>query len=208
MKFAVVAAVAASLIVGGCSYAAKPIAVGSYNVYSSYDGKLPGKYLLYVEAAPLDRPIKPSDFNCSAHTFPLQLSGSFAESVRQTLTNVVAEIEVVQTPVDRTELAKRSARGMIVVRGESVDGRLRVVPGFWTAGIETDVEIVASITVDGKQGRLLGSTVSGLGHSQGDAGFACGGGGAALADAAGKSVEQTLTRLGEALVNSERVRGT
>lgn len=201
------AALVGALLLSGCSYAAKPIAVGSFNVYSSYDGKLAGKYLLYVDAASLDRPIKPSDFNCSAHTFPLQLSASFAESVRQTLSNVVAEIEVMPAPVDRTELAKRGARGMILVRGESVDGRLRVVPGFWTNGIETDVEIVASITVDGRQGRLLGSTVSGLGHAQGDAGFACGGGGVALADAAGKSVEQTLTRLGEALVNSERVRG-
>ncbi|WP_299638534.1 hypothetical protein [Devosia sp.] len=92
MKFCLLAAVSAAVLLSACSYAAKPIAVGSYNVYSSYEGKLAGKYLLFVDATPLDRPIKPSDFNCSAHNYPLQLSGSFSESVRQTLSNVVAEM--------------------------------------------------------------------------------------------------------------------
>lgn len=205
MKLLATAAVA--LLLAGCSYAAKPIAVGSYNVYSSYSNKLPGKYFLFVDATLMDRTIKPADFNCSAHSFPIQLSGSFGESVRQTLSNLVGEIELVTTPVDRTELLKRGAKGMIVVRGESMDARLRAIPGLWTVTIETDVEITASITVDGRNGRLLGSTVSGTGHSDGDAGAFCGGGSEVLTESAGKAVEQTLARLGETFVNSERVRG-
>ena len=97
------AALCAATFLAGCSYTAKPVAIGSFNVYSSYEGKLSGKYLLYVDASALDRPIKPSDYNCSAHSYPMQLSSSFAESVRQTLSNLVGELEVVPVPVDRTE---------------------------------------------------------------------------------------------------------
>ena len=41
---------------------------------------------------------------------------------------------------------------MIVVRGEEINGRLRAVPGFWTAGMETDVQMDASIVIDGRKG--------------------------------------------------------
>lgn len=199
-------ALALCALAAGCQYKAEPLTVATYNVYSSYEGKLPGKYLLYVDGAKLNKPIKPSDFNCSAHTFPLELSSSFAGSVRQTFSNLVTELEIVDQPVDRAQLKARGSRGMIVVRGEDVNARLRVVPGFWVAGMETEVEIAASITVDGPAGRLLGSTVSGNGNAQGDAGFACEGGAQSLTQSAEKAMKETLGRLGEALTNSDRVR--
>ncbi|MHC1550956.1 hypothetical protein [Phyllobacterium sp. K27] len=206
MKYKLFYAVLATAL-AGCAYKAEPLAVGSYNVYSSYDNKLPGKYLLFVEGNALNKTIKPSDMNCAAHSFPLALSGGFTGSVRKTFENLVTSLEVVDSPVDRGELAAKGAKGMIIVKGEEVNARLRVVPGFWVMGMETDVEVVASITVDGQSGRLLGTTVSGSGNAQGDAGGFCEGGAKVLTDSAEKSMKQVVTKLGEALTNSERVRG-
>lgn len=206
MKSAYAAAIVAALFVGGCQYKAEPMSVGAYNVYSSYGDKLPGKYLLYVDASALSKAIKPSDLNCAAHTFPLDLRSGFTGSVRKTFETLVAELEVVERPVDRAELQSRGARGMIIVKGEELDGRLRVVPGFWTAGMETEVELAASIIVDGRNGRLLGSTVGGNGNAQGDAGGFCEGGAKALVQSAEKAMKEAVGRLGEALTNSERVR--
>ncbi|UXS00837.1 hypothetical protein [Agrobacterium tumefaciens] len=194
------------VFLASCQYKAEPLTVATYNVYSSYEGKLPGKYLLFVDGSKLDKSIKPSDYNCAAHTFPLALSTSFSGSVRQTFANLVAELEVVQAPVAREELKARNARGMIIVKGEDVNARLRVVPGFWVAGMETEVEIAASITVDGQSGRLLGTTVSGDGNGQSDAGLACEGGAKSLTQSAEQAMKETLGRLGEALTNSDRVR--
>jgi len=206
MKKTNIAVAVLAALLASCQYKAEPLTVATYNVYSSYEGKLPGKYLLFVDGSKLDKSIKPSDYNCAAHTFPLALSGSFSGSVRQTFTNLVTELEVVQAPVGRDELKSRSARGMIIVKGEDVNARLRVVPGFWVAGMETEVEIAASITVDGQSGRLLGTTVSGDGNGQSDAGLACEGGAKSLTQSAEQAMKETLGRLGEALTNSERVR--
>ncbi|MGN6146882.1 MAG: hypothetical protein ACTHOP_25210 [Mesorhizobium sp.] len=192
--------------VSGCQYKAEPLPIAAYNVYSSYGDKLPGKYLLYVDASALSRSIKPSDMNCAAHTFPIDMRTGFTGSVRKTFEPLVAELQVVDKPVDRADLAAQGARGMIMVKGEELDGRLRVVPGFWQAGMETEVELAASITVDGRNGRLLGSTVGGDGNAQGDAGGFCEGGAKAMTDAAEKAMKQAVGRLGEALTNSERVR--
>ncbi|OCJ03844.1 hypothetical protein A6U87_17545 [Rhizobium sp. AC44/96] len=206
MKLKIASALAIGALLAACQYKAEPLPVATYNVYSSYDGKLPGKYLLYVDASKLNKPIKPSDYNCAAHTFPLDLSTSFASSVRQTFANLVTELEVVQQPVGRDDLKSRGARGMIIVRGEELNGRLRVVPGFWSAGMETEVALAASITVDGLGGRLLGTTVSGSGNGQADAGLACEGGAKSLVESAEHALKEALGRLGEALTNSDRVR--
>lgn len=205
MKTKIVALILLSAV-SACAYKAEPLSVGAYNVYSSYDDKLPGKYLLYVSGDALNKTVKPSDMNCAAHSFPLALSTGFTGSVRKTFENLVTTLEVVTSPVDRSELSARGAKGMIIVKGEEVNARLRVVPGFWVNGMETDVEIVASITVDGPNGRLLGTTVSGDGNAQGDAGGFCEGGSKVLTDSAEKSMKQVVGRLGEALTNSDRVR--
>ncbi|GHC79360.1 hypothetical protein [Limoniibacter endophyticus] len=199
-------ALAAGLALTGCQYKAEPVAIGAFNVYSSYENKLPGKYLLYVDASALNQNVKPSDMNCAAHSYPLELAASFKSSTRQTLSNLVGELELVDTPLDRSKLAERNARGMIIVKGEQTIARIRVMPGFWSATLEADVEIVSSITVDGKNGRLLGNTVSGRGVAQADAGAFCEGGAKSLSQAASDAARQALTRLGEALNNSDRVR--
>lgn len=195
-----------SLTLSGCAYVAEPPSIATYNVYSSYDGKLSGKYLLYVDGSNLNKPIKPSDLNCSAHTFPVSLSQSFATSIHKTFDNLVSELEVVDTPVTRSDLARRHARGLIIIRGENVTARMRVVPGFWTAMLESELEISASIVVDGRKGRLLGKTVSGEGHGQAETGMLCAGGSKSLRLSSEGAMKKTLERLGEALVNSERVR--
>lgn len=196
----------AAAMLSACQYKAEPMAVPSFNVYTSYDGKLPGKYLLHVDATELQKAVKPSDFNCAAHTYPMDVREAFTGSVRQTFGNMVEELEVIQTPANRDELAARGARGMILVRAENIDGRLRAVPGFWMAGMETRVSMAASIVVDGRSGRLLGTTVEGDGEAQADAGVACEGGAASLSRSAEDALKETVTRLAEALGNSERVR--
>lgn len=201
-----IALACASLLLAACQYKAEPAPVGAFNIPASFDNKLPGKYLLYVDVATLDRDVKPTGLECSAHSYPLALSASFRSATLQTFRNLVDEIELVDAQADKSALAARGARGMLVVRGEQLITRLRANPGIWSATMETDVEIVASLTVDGRQGRLLGTTVSGTGRAETQAGGMCEGGAQSLGEAATQSMRQTLTRMGEALANSERVR--
>jgi hypothetical protein len=200
--------VCSALLCAACTYKAEVVEAPAFNVVSSYGEQIPGKWLLYVESAALDRPIKPSGFACSAHKFPISASGSFKTSARQTLDNVVDEIEVVNGPVTANQLAGYGARGLIVVRGEEIRPRLDVQPGFWTANMATQATMVASVSVDGKSGRIFGTTVEGQGLGNAEAGGACEGGAKALAEAAGQAMKDTMRKMGEAISNSERVRGT
>jgi hypothetical protein len=95
---------------------------------------------------------------------------------------------------------------MIVVRGEDVRGHLRLQPGFWSATMETEVDLVVGMTVDSPRGRLLGTTVEGNGKGEAPAGIACGGGAKAFDISSSDALKEAVRKLGEALTNSERLR--
>jgi hypothetical protein len=63
------------------------------------------------------------------------------------------------------------ARGIVAVRGESIEARLSVVPGFWSARIVANVNMSASVAVDGEDGRLFGKTLEGHGRREADSGL-------------------------------------
>lgn len=167
---------------------------------------MPGKWLLYVDAERLNELVRPSDLNCAAHTFPLDFRSGFLASVRETLPNVFERIETVNSPVGAERLRSMGARGIIIVRGESLNSRLRVVPGFWSNNISTDVDIAVGVQVEGPTGRLFGKTVDGRGRGDTPAGAFCSGGAQSLAQAGEQAQREALRRLAEDVGNSDRVR--
>lgn len=195
------------IVLGGCTYQAQIQDAPSFNLVTNYENKIPGLWFLYIDSSGLQRPMKPSSYVCAAHKFPISASGPFESSVRLTLDNVFDRIEYVASPVKGVEIKNRGARGLIVVRGEEVRAKLDAKPGFWTASMEGQATLVASVSVDGSSGRVMGTTFEGTSIKEADAGAMCGGGAAALGEAVTEAMRDAMRKMGEALSNSERVRG-
>ena len=195
-----------ALALTGCAYKAQPIDAPSYNVVTSFTGKIHGKWLLAVDAKALDQDVKPSSYACAAHNFPLNLAGAYATSVKETLGNVFDNVEPLPSPIPGDQVKKRGARGIIVVRGEEVRPELDVRPGFWTANMKSHVLVVASVYVDGPKGRIFGTTVEGQGTADAPAGLMCSGGAKSLTKAASVAIRDSVRKLAEALGNSDRLR--
>jgi hypothetical protein len=198
--------IVACLSLAGCSYEAQVLETPSFSVVSSYGSKVPGKWLLYVESAALERNIKVQGYVCAAHKYPLQIADAFKTSARQTFANLAELVEPVATPITGEAMIARGARGLIVIRGEQVRPRMEVKPGFWSTAMDSQSLVVASISIDGREGRLLGTTVEGQGNGTTDTGIACEGGAKAIAEATAQAMGDVMRKLGEAFVNSERVR--
>lgn len=197
----------AVIVVSGCTYKAQVLETPAYNVVSSYGSEVPGKWLLYIDASPLYKPVKPAGIACSAHKFPIEMAGPFATSARQTIDNVVETVEVVSAPKNRSQVVALGARGMIVIRGEELRPRLEVQQGFFTANMSTSATLIASVEVDAVNGgRVLGTTVEGIGNGDQEAGVMCEGGAKSLATSAGVALKDTMRKIGEAISNSERMR--
>ena len=190
----------------GCAYNAPVPVAANLNVYSSYGEKLPGRYALYVETEAFNQTVRPTGYQCAAYHFPVDMKESFRQSVVQTVTQLVDELEVVQSPLSTEALSKAGLKGQIAVRADSMTARIQFIPGFWSSTAESNVELTANLSVDGPTGRVLGTTAEGNGSGQNDAGAFCGGGANAIALASEKATKQLLGQLGERLSNSPRLR--
>lgn len=192
---------------GGCAYRAEPISSPAFNVPISYSEKIPGKWLLAVDADRFNTKIRVSGIACAAHNFPVDMASAYRSSVQQTLGNVFEKIEPVESPVPADQLKSRGARGMILVRGEDLRSRLDVLPGFFSATMRAELEIASSVVVDDRAGRVFGTTVEGDGRSESPAGLACEGGAKAISAAADDAMRDNVREVAESLGNSPRVRG-
>ncbi|MCW2285696.1 hypothetical protein M2323_001990 [Rhodoblastus acidophilus] len=195
------AAVISAISLSSCAYEAKVASTPAYDTVTSFGSKLPGRWQIVADAGALNAVVKPETELCSAHEYPLDFTQGFAGSVNSTLANLVEQSE----PAEQSSPSK-SARGIIVVRGESIEGHLKATPGMFAASISADVTIAASVAVDGHSGRLFGKTLEAHGSAQGPAGFACGNGSQILRTAAEKAQKSLSRKIGEEIANSERVR--
>ena len=198
--------IAIALSAGACAYNT-PVAVSpNLNVYVASGEKLPGRYYLWVDGSAFKQTVKATGLACAAHTYPLDVSESFRQSVLGTVSNLVEDVQLVDAPVPVAQVVANGAKGMISVRGEGLTARFVAVAGFWTSTIDANVDMSASIMFDNAGGRLLATTAEGDGNAQSDSGGACEGAATAIGMATEKAMKELLGMLAERMANSEKVR--
>lgn len=200
------AAVSAVFWAAGCTYQSTAPISAAYDVYSNYSETIPGRFALYVDAEKANEVFKVDGFACSAHKYEINAEQAFRVSTLNTFTNLVEEIQIVSVPLTREDMATMEYTGLIHVVLEDMDASLKVIPGFWSAEMEADVEFTASLKVDATEGRVLGTTVEADEDEKADAGGACEGGAEAVSRASASAMKELMQRLGERLANSQRVR--
>ncbi|MCB9948226.1 MAG: hypothetical protein H6842_10410 [Rhodospirillaceae bacterium] len=194
------------LAAAACSYDAHIPSRPATDIYSSYAAPIPGKFALFVDGDEMRRTINPSGSRCSAHDYPVDGRSAFRTAVLGTIERVVESVEVVDSPLTRDELAAHGIAGMIRVEAEEMDAYLVVVGGSWWSDFEVELWIEASLVVEGREGRVFGTTVRVDQDGTAPGGGACGGGAEAISQAASRAMEELLEKLAERLSNSTEVR--
>lgn len=205
-KFSVKFELLACALLSACSYKVEAPIAPSYDVYSSYSDKVPGRWAILVNGNPLKGDFKVSGYNCSAHTYPLDAEQAFDTSAVRTLENIVESAEEVKMPLSRDQLLQDGYAGLIRLNGEDLDVDLDVVPGFWSVQMEARVQLTAALAVDGSSGRLLGGRIASEADSKAEAGGGCGGGADAISKATQKALKRLMEELGEKVSNEARLR--
>lgn len=191
----------------GCAYQAPVSMSASYDVYSSYEEKVPGKWAFWVDGDKFkESDVKPSSFQCSAHTFPVDASEVFEKSALKTFANLVESIEKVNSPIPSNQLAKSGFDGQIIIKSEDLDVDLIFIPGFWSMKAEAEVDFEASLSAFLQSGKILGTTVGAEGEEKGDSGTGCDGGALVIGKAAEDGMKRILRQLGEKFSSSTRLR--
>ena len=201
-RIIIIAAVAVAL--AGCTYNATVGVTPALSVYSSHEGKINGRWALAIDVDRLADPGDVAGVGCSAHNYPIDMKSAFRASAVATIENLVEDVQLIDRPLPVATLADNGYAGQVILKSEELEAELQAIPGFWSGQIEGEVELTVSVIVDGRDGRLLGTSVQEDGEVR--IGGGCGDGGEALGKAGEESLKRTLTVIGERLSNSRRIR--
>jgi hypothetical protein len=202
-------AIPALILLCGCTYKADIRAAPAVNIYSSYEGKIPGTVFLVMDkgAVANTATTKPSTYACSIHQYTSDPGDALLASVRQT-TEALFEsvVEKKQLPT-ADEMREAGAAGYIFIKVSRYAPRLRVDPGMFTGSASATAEIGVEVTAkDAANKTLLSTMVAGTRTADGDAGANCDKAATVLADAVAAATQEAMERYAERVSNSQPVR--
>lgn len=197
------------LVLAGCAYNVQPAATKAVNIYSSYENKVPGKWIVVFDPSvrDLSRDVKPASYVCSAHHYPVQFGDSLAVSLKHTFQALVEDVEERSTLPTTDELIKMGAIGSALVRVDDFSPRLTCSMGFWNGSCTATADLTVGINAKRVDGKGLATAATGSKTFDGDSGAYCGSASAVLSEAATRAMRDMLERLAERIANAANLRG-
>jgi hypothetical protein len=200
--------VALILIVSACAYSVQPVSTRALNLYSAYENKVPGNFVLVMDSSirEVNREVTPASYVCRAHRFPIAVGDSLAISIKQTLESIFEQVREQGSAPPADQLSNLGFNGVILVRLDDFSPRIICHKGFMSGTCTANTDLSFGVTVRGSGGILASTAASGSKTADGDAGVYCGGGADVLSDSITRATRDALERLGERLSNSPKLR--
>jgi len=197
-----------AVFISGCAYSVQPVSTRAINIYSAYENKVPGSYVLIMDSTIRDvnREVSPASYICSAHRYPIVVGDSLAVSIKQTLESIFEQVREQGSAPPTDQLNKLGLNGVILVRLDDFSPRVVCHKGFFSGTCTANTDISFGVTVRGSGGILASMAASGAKTTDGDAGGTCGGGATVISDSITRATRDALERLAERLSNSPKLR--
>jgi hypothetical protein len=167
--------------------------------------RIQGKWLFTVEAAGMKRSIRPIGA-CSKEVVSVDLSEAFNRSVVEALRNVFDDIEEVPSPIPDDEVKARKAKGVIVVRGGDIVGRVVVEVGVLLSHVNASATVSASVSVEIRKTRVLEAAIDGSSAAEAGLRGVCAGGQKMFTDVSAAAMQDTVKKLTHLLNNAQYLR--
>jgi hypothetical protein len=192
----------------GCAYNVQPVSTRAVNLYSAYENKIPGNFVLVMDNSlrNVNREITPASYVCGAHRFPITVGDSVAISIKQSLDAVFEQVREQGSAPPADQLNSLGLNGVILIRLDDFSPRILCHKGFFSGTCTASTDLSLGVTVRGSGGILASMAASGSKTADGDAGVYCSGGADVLGDSITRATRDALERLGERLSNSPKLR--
>lgn len=196
------------LFFSGCAYKVNPTSMAALQIYSSYDEKIPGTWILLIDdsAKNVTREISTSSYVCSAHKYPINIGNRLAYSIKQTMDSVFQNIIERSSMPTAQELKQTNAQGTILIKLDTFEPRVSCSMGFWSGSCTATTDVKFAVIVRGYNGKLFATSAGETATADGDSGSSCQGVAYVLSQSISKSTREALERVGERLANSSKLR--
>jgi hypothetical protein len=197
--------VAAVSVLAACSYPVESPPAEAVPVLTAYTDKVPGKWLLIVDAGKANATLEAEGTRCSESDYPLDLSKSFTETADATFKTVAEEVRRSDHALSKSEMASGGYAGVIVVTVADMRAHAKT-EGLVEARASAETEIDGTILVAKGGERMVDSRQSGKGDAERDVHIDCSGTGEAAAAASDTAIRDVIGKLAEQFANSHAIR--
>jgi hypothetical protein len=196
------------IFLSGCAYSVQPVSTRAVNIYSAYENKVPGNFILVMDDSirNVNREVTPASYVCRAHRYPIAVGDSLAVSIKQTMESIFEHVNEQGSAPSGDQLSKLGFNGVILVRMDDFSPRVLCAEGFFSGTCSASTDISFGVIVRGANGILVSTAASGSKVADSDAGGACGGGATVIGDSITRSTRDALERLAERLSNAPKLR--
>ncbi|HUO93928.1 MAG TPA: hypothetical protein VMU22_13455 [Rhizomicrobium sp.] len=188
-----------------CSYPVEPPPADAVPVITAYADRVPGKWLLIVDASKATAALAAEGTRCSRSDYPLDLSKTFAETANATFRTVTEEVRLSDHALSKSEMVSGGYSGVIVVTVAQMRAHAKT-DGLLEARASADIEIDGTILVAKGGERMVDSRQTGKGEAERDAHIDCSGAGEAVAAASDTAMRDVVGKLAEQFANSHAIR--
>jgi hypothetical protein len=188
-----------------CSYPVETPPAEAVSVLTAYTDKVPGKWVLIVDAAKANTTLEDAGTRCSQTDYPLDLSKTFTETADATFKTVADDVRVSDHALSRSELMSGGYSGVIIVSVSVLKASIKTT-GVVEARAAAETEIDGEILVIKGGERMVDSRQKGKGDAERDTHIDCSGAGEAAAAASDAAVQEVVSRLAEQFANSHAIR--
>ena len=188
-----------------CTYPVETPPAEAVPVLTAYTDRVPGKWVLIVDAAKANTTLEDAGTRCSQTDYPLDLAKVFAETADATFKTVADDVRVSDHALSKSELMSGGYSGVIIVSVSSLKATIKT-NGVVEARAAAETEIDGAILVIKAGERMVDTRQSGKGAAERDTHIDCSGAGEAASAASDAAVQDVVGKLAEQFANSHAIR--
>jgi len=201
------------LFIGGCSYAVKPAPSPAVNIYSSYDEKIPGTWVIvpYENISSIHKEIKTGTSVCIASKYSVNVGDTIDNSIKRTMRSIFENIVEHTSMPTNIGLKNLEANGSILVSLDTFEPKIRCSTFGGVCSGSSDIKL--GVVVRGKSGKLFATSVEDSAIVDSDSATTvdrptqgCSRLAYLISEAISKNIKSALEKMGERLSNSPKLR--
>jgi len=196
-----------ALFLASCSYQVANEPPQAPDPFTAYTDKVPGKWVLLVDAEGLKAEPQAPELRCNQFGYPMDLSKPFVKLAASTFEKVADDVRPFDHQLSRAEIASNGFTGEIAIHITEFRPRVKV-DGVLDATATADTEIAGTILVTKAGQRMLDVSEAAKGEGTRDAGIICGGAADALSDSSSAAMQDLVRKFAEQFANSHDIRNS
>lgn len=199
------AVLSAAAGLAACTYPVETPPAEAVHVLTAYTNRVPGKWVLIVDAAKANTVLQAAGSRCSQSDYPLDLSNTFTQTANATFKTVADDVQLSDHALSKSELIAGGYSGVIIVSISALKATIKT-EGMVEASAAAETDIDGSILVIKAGERMVELRQSGKGDAERDAHIDCSGAGEAASAASDTAVQDVVGKLAEQFANSHAIR--